>query len=297
MTQETHLAALTENQSIDALLARAASLEAGNLEEALACYAGVLARDRANLDAHNAVERLVGRESYGLWMRINCRIDPRDDIFRFFAGHPIASNPIREYLSDGWRTLAELMLLLDKADASLTRMEHVLEFAAGYGRFTRHLVKAIPGRVTCADVLPGSVEFLREQFHVDAFYSRHSPAEIAYPRRFDLVFVLSLFTHLPVPMWQPWLRSLSRALKPGGLLVLSVHNEAVAGHLGVELGPDGTHFVASSESPSLDGSVYGTTFTTRRFVEAAIEEALGAPALLYQPFTFWGGQDGVVIRG
>jgi SAM-dependent methyltransferase len=229
-------------------------------------------------------------------MRINCTIAPQDDIFQFFTRHPLAANPVREYLSDGWRTLSELILLLDQAGASLTHMERVLEFAAGFGRFTRHLVKAIPGKVTCADVLPGTVEFLREQFHVDAFYSRHDPARITYPRQYDLVFVLSLFTHLPVHMWSQWLTNLARAVRPGGLLVLSVHNEALAPHLGITFGADGTHFVASSESPSLAGSVYGTTFTTRRYVETAIEQALGRAALLYQPFTFWGGQDGVVIR-
>lgn len=284
------------SESIEAQLSNAVRLEATAPTEAVACYKKILLKDRANLAAHNAIEKLSPGDSYALWMRINCAIDPRDDIFHFFARHPIASNPIREYLTDGWRTLSELMLLLDCAGASLTHMDRVLEFAAGYGRFTRHLVKAVPGKVTCADVLPGTAEFLREQFKVDAFYSHHDPAAIVYPRQYDLVFVLSLFTHLPVHMWSAWLKSLARAVKPGGLLVLSVHNEAIAPHLGVSLGADGTFFVASSESPSIDGAVYGTTFTTRAFVESAIRESLGRAALFYQPYTFWGGQDGVVIR-
>lgn len=284
------------NNNIETWLREAAQIGASDPAASAQLYARVLQHDRANLVAHNALEKLGGDDRYSLWMRINCIIDPRDDIFHFFVKHPIASNPIREYLSDGWRTLSELMLLLDHAGASLTHMDRVLEFASGYGRFTRHLVKAIPGRVTCADVLPGSVEFLREQFHVEGFYSHLDPLKIEYPRQYDLVFVLSLFTHLPVQSWSGWLQSLARAVRPGGLLVISVHNEAIAAHLGVMLGADGTHFIASSESPSLSAAVYGTTFTTRRFVESAIGSALGGTTLLYQPFAFWGGQDGIVIR-
>ncbi|MBL8523734.1 MAG: class I SAM-dependent methyltransferase [Betaproteobacteria bacterium] len=250
----------------------------------------------ANLVAHNMLEQLNAPDCYGRWMRINCRIDPRDDIFHFFSRHPLAGNPIREYLSDGWRTLSELMLLLEEAGVSLTDMQQVLEFASGYGRFTRHLVKAIPGRVDCSDVLPGTAEFLREQFAVNAFYSSHNPREIEYPKQYDMVFVLSLFTHLPVNMWTPWLQNLARGIRPGGLLVFSVHNEAAATQLGVNFGDDGSHFVASSESPSLDGAVYGTTFTTRAFVEQAVVSALGSPVQVYRPCAFWEGQDGVVVR-
>ena len=283
-------------QHIADLLDRAAKYLPSNVSEAMKVYGEVLAIDPVNLIAHNAREKHLSPDRYGLWMRINCVIDPRDDIFHFFTRHPIARNPVREYLSDGWRTLSELMLLMEQAGASLTDMKQVLEFAAGYGRFTRHLVKAIPGRVTCADVLPGTVEFVRDEFGVEAFYSNHDPAEIAYPRQYDLVFVLSLFTHLPVRMWAPWLQSLARAVRPGGLLVVSVHNEAVAPYLGVTFGDDGTYFVASSESPSIDGEVYGTTFTTREFVENSVMTALGKSPTVYRPYAFWGGQDGVAIR-
>lgn len=287
---------MTNDNEISTLLTEAAEHADRDPARSMQACLKVLALDRANLTAHNMLEQLNSPDRYSLWMRINCRIHPQDDIFHFFTRHPLASNPIREYLSDGWRTLSELMLLLEEAGVSLTRMQQVLEFASGYGRFTRHLVKAIPGRVDCSDVLPGTAEFLREQFAVEAFYSRHNPAEIVYPKRYDMVFVLSLFTHLPVNMWTPWLQSLARGVKPGGLLVISVHNETVAPHLGVTFGADGTYFVASSESPSLDGAIYGTTFTTRAFVERAVVDALGYEALVYRPYTFWGGQDGVVIR-
>ncbi len=283
----------------DSMLIRAQEIEASQPAEAAQLFTSVLSLDPANLAAHNALERLQAPQRYGRWMLVNCVIDPRDDIFRFFANHEIAKNPIREYLSDGWRTLSELMLLLEAVDRPLSKTESVLEFAAGFGRFTRHLVKVLPGRVTCADVMPGSVDFLCEQFGVTAFESSHEPEKIALSAQsaqYDLVFVLSMFTHLPIHMWAPWLRALKRMVKPGGLLVFSVHNEDVGREIGVVFDAQGTHFIASSESPSIDAQTYGTTFTTKKFVEDTIGSVFGSKPLHYKPQGFWNGQDGVVVR-
>ena len=280
----------------ESMLARAQAIEITQPAEAVQLYTSVLALDAANLTAHNQLEALHAPQRYSHWMRVNCVIDERDDIFRFFANHEIAKNPIREYLSDGWRTLSELMLLLETVDKPLSKTGSVLEFAAGFGRFTRHLVKVLPGRVTCTDVMPGSVDFLREQFCVEGFYSSHEPEKVSLPAKYDLVFVLSMFTHLPTRMWVPWLRALQRMVKPGGLLVFSVHNEDVAREIGVGFNPAGTHFIASSESSSIDGQTYGTTFTTRKFVEDSVSGVFGTKPLHYQAQGFWNGQDGVVVR-
>lgn len=283
-------------QTKESMLARALEIEDTQPAEAAQLFANVLMIDPAQLSAHNALERMHAAQRYSRWMQVNCVIDPRDDIYRFFANHEIAKNPIREYLSDGWRTLSELMLILEAVDKPLLKTGSVLEFAAGFGRFTRHLAAAMPGRVTCSDVMPGSVEFLREQFRVEGFESSHDPAKIILPAKYQLVFVLSMFTHLPIRMWEPWLIALQRAVEPGGLLVFSVHNEAFARELGVDFGADGTHYISSSESPSIDGGTYGTTFTTKQFVEDVVSSVFATKPLFYKPKGFWHGQDGVVVR-
>ena len=281
--------------SKETLLVRADELATSQPVEAARIYAQVMTLDLANLTAHNALERLGAAERYSRWMHVNCVIDPRDDIFRFFAAHPLARNPIREYLADGWRTLSELMLLLERLDRPLLKMNSVLEFAAGFGRFTRHLALALPKRVACTDIQPGSIEFLRGQFGVEAFYSSMDPAEIKYPTQYDLIFVLSLFTHLPVERWNTWLTHLHRGLRPGGLLVLSVHNEVVAKEEGVIFDQRGTHFIRSSESSQLGADEYGTTFTTDDFVASQVELALGRKPLVHEHLAFWVGQDAVVV--
>jgi 2-polyprenyl-3-methyl-5-hydroxy-6-metoxy-1,4-benzoquinol methylase len=249
-----------------------------------------------DLEIHNAMERLRAPERYSEWMHVNCVIDPRDEIYRFFQAHALASNPVREYLADGWRTLAELMVILESVDRPLTRARSFLEFASGFGRFTRHLARVLPGRVTASDVQQGSMEFAREQFGVEAFYSKGEAASLQIPGEYDVVFVLSMFTHLPPARWGAWLEKLFSAVAPGGVLVFSVHNEAHGRELGVKLESDGTRFLASSESASLGVDAYGTTFTTRAFVERQVAQALPGRVFHYRDTAFWVGQDAVVVE-
>jgi len=283
--------------SITELLASASQLERSDREAAGRLYFDALQRDPGNLVAHNALERLEDPRRYGAWMRVNCTIHPDDDIYKFIDRDELYSrNPVRDYLSDGWRTMSETMQLLEQIDRPLMKVSNLLEFASGFGRFTRHLARALPGRVTCSDVLPGSVDFAREQFGVKAFESSFEPEEIRFPEHYDVIFVLSLFTHLPVPAWKAWLRALGSALAPGGVLLFSVHSEELAREeLGVTLNEEGYCFLPHSESPSLDPEKYGTTLTTRQLVVDQVREALGVEPALYRPGAFWVGQDAVAV--
>ena len=172
----------------------------------------------------------------------------------------------------------------------------VLEFASGFGRFTRHLAAALPGRVTVSDVQPGTVDFAIEQFGVKGFYSSTRPEEVPLGGHHDLVFVLSMFTHLPPAAWTPWIRRLAAPTAPGGALLVTIHSEGQAKTEGVTLEADGTRFVASSESRHLAADVYGTTFTTRRFAEATFAAALPGWRLHYRETAFWAGQDAVLLE-
>lgn len=286
----------SEDITQEALVQQAMRVESTDLQEAIRIYSLIKHRYPMNLEAHNALERLNAPNSLTGRFLFDCTIDPRDDIYHFFASSPIACDPIRAYLSDGWRTLSELLVLLEEANIPLTYMDRVLEFACGYGRFSRHLAKALPGRVTCSDILPGSVDFVRDRFGVDGFYSCHDPSRIVFPKRYDLVFVLSLFTHLPTDMWLPWLRSLGRAVTPGGVLLFTVHSEAAGTSAGISFSEDGTCFIPHSESPSLSVESYGTTYTTRQAAEKQVRFAFEKEPLLYKPTAFWNGQDAILVQ-
>ncbi|MEM1080250.1 MAG: class I SAM-dependent methyltransferase [Pseudomonadota bacterium] len=283
----------SSNESAAALLRQAEQLEQSNPRDAGRLFFEALQRDPGCLNAHNALERLNDPKRYSAWMKINCTIHPNDDIYRFIASNEYSHNPVRDYLADGWRTLAETMRVLEQLDRPLTKLSSVLEFASGFGRFTRHLAPLLPGRVTCSDVLPDTMRFAAEQFGVTTFESSFEPDQLEFPRQYELVFVLSLFTHLPVTAWPAWFKALGRAVEPGGVLLFSVHNEGMTEQ--VSLNEEGYRFFPASESPSLDPNHYGTTVTTRQLVLDQVQTAFHTEPALYRPGAYWVGQDAVAV--
>ncbi|QNP49955.1 class I SAM-dependent methyltransferase [Diaphorobacter aerolatus] len=291
-SSENTQAAQSPIESAQALIARGDMNAAGELLTA--------ARDVAatRLAAHNLIEAKFPLLSYGQWMGCPCEISEADDIYKFFADHPSSLNPIRDYLADGWRTMSELVLLLEEVNHPLLRTRSFLEFASGHGRFTRHLVKALGAdRVVVSDVVADSVSFARAAFNVNGFVSAAVPEHVQWSRQHDAVFVLSLFSHLPASTWSRWLRRIYDMVAPGGVLVFTTHGAEAVRRTNVPLDAEGFFFTASSESNAIEGAEYGTAFTSQQYVENRIAEHLpGARILKFAPQHFWHHQDAWVVE-
>ena len=250
-----------------------------------------------NLEAHNLRERHQLKGNFADWMGVNAEISPDDDIFRFFANHPTSKNPVRDYLSDGWRTMVELQDALDAYGMSLRQCKSFLEFACGQGRFTRHLARIFKqSQLTVSDVVPGSVDFLHQAMGVKGFYSATDPEAVKIPGKYDVIFVLSLFSHLPPPVWSQWLKVLHAALAPDGVLIFSTHGEKCARLAGVDWDDTECRFYPSSESTVLDGQTYGCTYASIEYVQRAVKEALGEGIKIKTIANhFWGNQDAIMV--
>lgn len=271
--------------------------EKNDLTHAQALLEEVLDKDPLNLEAHNLRERYHLKGNFSEWMGVNAEISPDDDIFRFFVNHPTSKNPVRDYLADGWRTMIELQDVLNIRQLSLHRCDSFLEFACGHGRFTRHLVRIFKNRqLRVSDVAPGSIDFLKKSMEVEGFYSSINPDDLNLPQKYKIIFVLSLFSHLPVHVWEPWLRLLYGSLQPGGVLVFSTHGTHCAHLDGVQLEDTGVKFFPSSESSVLDGQTYGATYASLAFVKQAVANALGTNANMQAiEGHFWSRQDAIIV--
>ncbi|HEV8581199.1 MAG TPA: class I SAM-dependent methyltransferase [Thermoanaerobaculia bacterium] len=204
-------------------------------------------------------------------------IDSRDEILAFFAaGHQgDRERALFDYFRSGASIADSLGQILRWRFGDPGRIGALLDFASGYGRVTRFLVREIPPpRLWVADVYADGVAFQQERFGVHSVISTLRPEDFSLDRRFDAILVTSLFTHLPEERFTGWLRVLYRLLNPGGLLVFSAHSPDLL-LPGMETSAEGFRFEATSESGSLDTSDYGSAWVTEEFVRGALEQAAG----------------------
>jgi SAM-dependent methyltransferase len=105
----------------------------------------------------------------------------------------------------------------------------ILDLPCGYGRVTRFLRAAFPrAAITACDLERDGVDFCAATFGAEPIYSTEDLARLQLPRRFDLIFVGSLITHLSVAQTQALLDRLGAALAPGGVIVASAHGPSIA---------------------------------------------------------------------
>jgi hypothetical protein len=104
---------------------------------------------------------------------------------------------------------------------SLRDARSLLEFA-WLGRFTRHLVHLVdPARITVSDIDRRAVDFVRGGLGVRGFYSRSGADELVHDSRYDVIVAVSLFRHLPLAHWGPWLSRLGELLEEDGVFLFS----------------------------------------------------------------------------
>jgi SAM-dependent methyltransferase len=134
------------------------------------------------------------------------------------AGAPGA----REFL-DGGRLAAEA--LAAPLGDSLSGLRSVLDFGCGAGRVLPHVSALIPGAacVGC-DVDPTAIAW--NSRHLPRWSWRLCGPEPPLPFEtgaFDLVYSISVFSHLDEPLQDRWLADVARVLRPGAVALLSVH--------------------------------------------------------------------------
>jgi SAM-dependent methyltransferase len=155
------------------------------------------------------------------------------------------------------------------------KIDHFLEFACGYGRLTRFwLEKLGKEKVSASDIYTNAVNFVSQELGVHGIYSVVDPSSYHCEEKFDCIVVYSLFSHLPADRFVQWLKRLYDLLLPGGLLLFSVHDQAVKPP-GYEMPESGILFVEQSESQSLNRAEYGSTWVTEEFVKGAIAASMG----------------------
>jgi SAM-dependent methyltransferase len=130
------------------------------------------------------------------------------------------------FLESGRLAAASVRDLLVGNGVPVDELGAVLDFGCGCGRVTRTW-KDFDGSVAGSDRDRAAIAWSRDHLPFARFELNglEPPLEFG-DGSFDLVYALSVFTHLTERLQHAWIDELARVVRPGGWLVLSTHGEA-----------------------------------------------------------------------
>ncbi len=144
-------------------------------------------------------EMLRLNELYALQHGVEPIVHPHDFIYFFCVRHPKLplDYAIWYYFSTGANSAQKLDELAASLPLDHDRPIRLLEFASGYGGVSRHLKNNPRFDLVSCDIHPAAIAFLRESVGVKALQSAHTPEGFIPCEKYDVVFALSFFSHMP----------------------------------------------------------------------------------------------------
>lgn len=137
-----------------------------------------------------------------------------------------------EFMRVGALKARQIREAVANAGTSIDSLGAILDFGCGCGRVARHWKDLRGPELHGTDYDPELVGWCRDNL---PFLKVHQnelepPTELS-AGRFDLVYVISILTHLPEELGRRWLEEWGRVLRPGGLLLFTTHGDVHRRHL------------------------------------------------------------------
>lgn len=186
--------------------------------------------------------------------------------------------------------------------------QSILDYGCGGGRVMRWMRAAFPNAdIVASDLIRENMQFCADTFRATAWESS-TDLSILEPRRsFDLIWVGSVATHLPEASSRTMIDRFSSWLKPGGLLVVTLHGDYIRERLAL-----GVHYSLTDEGVAIvlkdaartgygyadypHAKGYGISLVTPDWVEARIGELKDCRRLSYRPRGWDNHQDVLAIQ-
>jgi SAM-dependent methyltransferase len=136
------------------------------------------------------------------------------------------------FLESGRWAAEAIVELAARGGPPFERCADVLDFGCGCGRVLRHWAGRPHGRLWGSELSAPAVAWCRRTLPFAAVGANGPEPPLEHPDgRFDLVYALSVLTHLPQEAARAWMREFGRILRPGGRLILSLCGEAYRPHM------------------------------------------------------------------
>jgi len=130
------------------------------------------------------------------------------------------------YAEGGQFAARSMCRLLDQAGIRACNFQSILDFGCGCGRVIRHWPQTTDAALHGTDCNPKLVEWCRRNLPFAQFQSNTLDPRLDYADgMFDFAYALSVFTHTPEDLQQPWMIELRRVLRPGGYLLITTQGD------------------------------------------------------------------------
>jgi SAM-dependent methyltransferase len=139
---------------------------------------------------------------------------------------------LEEYYESGSIHAALLRRVLGDNGVELEGCRSLLDFGCGCGRVARHWQGLPATKVHGCDYNARLVRWCRRSLpFADFRVSRLSPPLPYEAGELELVYAISVFTHLTEALQHAWMRELERVLAPGGFLLITTKGSSRLGPL------------------------------------------------------------------
>jgi SAM-dependent methyltransferase len=176
---------------------------------------------------------------------------------------------------------------------ALGASSRVLDFGCGCGRVMNYFRRVFHGTLEGADIDPEAIGWCQHNLSsVGKFINNRQEPPLPYINdNFDLIYCISVFTHLPQEMEDMWLHELRRVAKVGALLLFTVHGEDLASASSGDLERFKAEGFAWAEGAGTAGlpSFYQTSFHLPDYIRAHWGQMFEIEAIL--PKAIVGCQD------
>lgn len=187
------------------------------------------------------------------------------------------SENLASYLQVGATVLTRLdRVAMEYFGRSFSEADAILDWGCGCGRVLQYLSPEQRSHLTGIDIDADNIEWCRENFPEARFeVVLLEPPTALPPNGFDLIFSISVLTHLREQRQLEWLAELARIARPGAAVLLSVNGETAWLNIGRPINQyslwRANGFLVDGKNTDLDDSGadsgdYYNSFISRRYI-------------------------------
>lgn len=163
-------------------------------------------------------------------------------------------------------------------DRPLSSHRAILDFGCGCGGTLVWLRDLAPtASISGTDIDASAIAWCRKNLPFATFGTNGALPPLAYPdASFDLVYAISVFTHLDEDYQLRWLQELRRIIKPGGTCLVTLHGPNTWNEMPAQdqrtLAQHGFVFIRTDATKGLFPDWYQNAFHLRSYVEATFSK-------------------------